>query len=139
MGKNVISIRSLRHPFGFLIASAVSSSGSVLPYHHPLVSPNASRDKHSLTTAIYVVTIQTNTYSIFVKLRTPLVLLTPAVSLARFASLGAKDGIDLLTPVGCPQRVPSTRPCEFCEKDARFQKGGVIFANSAKMTHVSHG
>ncbi len=41
-------------------------------------------------------------YSIFVKLRTPLVLLTPVVSLARFASLGAKDGIDLLTPVGCP-------------------------------------
>ena len=78
-------------------------------------------------------------YSIFVKLRTPLVLLTPAVSLARFASLGAKDGIDLLTPVGCPQRVTSTRPCEFCEKDARFQKGGVIFANSAKKTHVSHG
>ena len=30
--------------------------------------------------------------------------------------------------------------CEFCEKDARFQKGGgVIFANSAKKTHVSQG
>ena len=27
--------------------------------------------------------------------------------------------------------------CEFCEKDARFQKGGVISANSAKKTHVS--
>ena len=29
--------------------------------------------------------------------------------------------------------------CEFCEKDARFQKGGVMFANSAKKTHVSQG
>ena len=29
--------------------------------------------------------------------------------------------------------------CEFCKKDACFQKGGVIFANSAKMAHVSHG
>ena len=29
--------------------------------------------------------------------------------------------------------------CELCETDARFQKGGVIFANSAKMTRVSHG
>ena len=27
--------------------------------------------------------------------------------------------------------------CEFCEKDARFQHGGVISANSAKQTHVS--
>ena len=25
------------------------------------------------------------------------------------------------------------------KKDARFQKGGVSFANSAKMTHVSQG
>ena len=32
-----------------------------------------------------------------------------------------------------------TNFCEFREKDARFQKGGVVFANSAKMTHVSHG
>ena len=29
--------------------------------------------------------------------------------------------------------------CELCEKDARFQKGGVIFANCAKKTHVSQG
>ena len=29
--------------------------------------------------------------------------------------------------------------CEFCEKDARFQKGDVIVANSAKKTHVSQG
>ena len=29
--------------------------------------------------------------------------------------------------------------CEFCEKDARFQIGDVIFANSAKKTHVSQG
>ena len=28
---------------------------------------------------------------------------------------------------------------ELCEKDARFQKGGVISANSAKKTHVSQG
>ena len=33
----------------------------------------------------------------------------------------------------------NTNFCEFCKKDARFQKGGVIFANSAKMAHVSHG
>ena len=29
--------------------------------------------------------------------------------------------------------------CEFCEKDARFQKGDVISAISAKKTHVSQG
>ena len=29
--------------------------------------------------------------------------------------------------------------CELCEKDTRFQKGGVIFANSEKQTHVSQG
>ena len=29
--------------------------------------------------------------------------------------------------------------CEFCENDARFQKGGAIFANSPKKTHVSQG
>ena len=29
--------------------------------------------------------------------------------------------------------------CELCEKDTRFQKGGVMFANYAKKTHVSQG
>ena len=29
--------------------------------------------------------------------------------------------------------------CELCEKDARFQKGDVIFVISAKKTHVSQG
>ena len=33
----------------------------------------------------------------------------------------------------------NTNFCEFCEKDARLQKGAVIFANSAKKTHVSQG
>ena len=33
----------------------------------------------------------------------------------------------------------NTNFCELCEQDARFQKGGVIFANSAKKTHVSQG
>ena len=32
-----------------------------------------------------------------------------------------------------------TNFCEFCEKDECFQKGGAIFANSAKMTYVAHG
>ena len=73
-----------------------------------LFSPGIPSDRITHTGAIEISRSHPPTsdldvkYSIFVKLRTPLVLLTPVVSLARFASFVAKDGIDLLTPVGCP-------------------------------------